>query len=153
MDFQMPQPGTEHQNLRRLCGNYAGDEVMLPSPWNPERAERTCILQARMLENFFVISDYEQRCGDEVTFRGHGVYSWDPQASCYKMHWFDSMGGAGCLADGQMTGDVLTFQRQSPMGHHRYRYTFYADHTWFEMAMSQDGENWQNSLEGRYRPI
>ena len=152
MDFEMPKPGPEHEKLKPLIGQFIGDETMLPSPWSPEKSERTCTISSRMLDDFFVISDYEQRMGDQVTFRGHGVYSWDPQAECYKMYWFDSMGGAGAVADGHMEGDVLTFQNQSPMGHHRYRYTFEAGQTIFEMAMSQDGEQWHTSMEGRYRP-
>ncbi len=151
MAHEMPKPGPEHRELQRLCGEFVGDETMLPSAWSPQQQERTCTISARMLDGFFAISEYEQRMGEEVTFRGHGVYSWDPQKSCYRMYWFDSMGGAGGVADGQMAGDVLTFQSTSPMGHHRYRYTFEADHTRFEMATSEDGQAWQTLMEGRYR--
>ncbi len=106
-----------------------------------------------MLDGFFAVSDYVQRNGDEVTFRGHGVYSWDPAASCYKMYWFDSMGGPGGLADGQLEGNVLTFQSESPMGKHRYRYTFSDNETKFEMAMSEEGESWQDLMVGLYRRV
>lgn len=151
MQFEMPKPGPEHEKLHQLCGEFTGTETLLPSPWSPERQERTCTLRARSLENFFVVSDYEQYMGDQVTFRGHGVYSWDPSAECYRMYWFDSMGGAGGVADGHMEGNVLTFQSQSPMGHHRYRYTFEGSHVKFEMAMSQNGSDWETSMEGIYR--
>lgn len=152
MTFDMPKPGPEHQKLSALCGRFVGEERMLPSPWSPEEQTRTGTLHARMLEGFFVISDYEQHMGDQVTFRGHGVYGWDPQKECYRMYWFDSMGGAGGIADGHMEGNVLTFRNESPMGHHRYRYTFEEGQTIFEMAMSQDGENWSVSMIGHYRP-
>ena len=151
MTFEMPRPGPEHEKLAAMCGEFLGEEVMLPSPWSPERQERTSTLTARMLESFFVVSDYEQFAGDEVVFRGHGVYSWDPQSEHYKMHWFDSMGGAGGIAEGHMEGNVLTFRNQSPMGHHRYRYTFEENATRFEMACSEDGEAWQTLMEGNYR--
>ncbi len=150
--MDMPAPGAPHKILHKLAGSYVGDEVMYPSPWSPEKQNRKCTIQARSLDGFFVISDYEQTMDDKVTFRGHGVYSFDPQADEYKMYWFDSMGGAGGVASGFYEGNQLTFQNTSPMGHHRYRYTFEADHTRFEMAMSQDGEEWQTMMDGRYRP-
>ena len=152
MEMQPPTPGPEHEVLARLAGNWAGNETMMPSPWSPEQQERYGTIQARVLDGFFVISDYEQRMDDNVTFRGHGVYSWDPAAEEYVMYWFDSMGGAGGVARGHFEGNQLSFQNTSPMGHHRYRYTFEAGETVFEMAMSPDGESWQTLMEGRYQP-
>ena len=152
MQFEMPTPGPEHAALAAMCGEWAGEETMMPSPWSPEQEQRTGELSVRMFEGFFVVSDYLQRAGDRVSFRGHGVYSWDPQASCYRMHWFDSMGGAGGIAEGQMDGNVLTFKNQSAAGHHRYRYTFKEGETQFEMAMSPDGEQWTPLMVGHYRP-
>jgi len=153
MEFDIPRPGPEHAILAELVGNFEGTDIMMPSPWSPEKQERTSEISARMLDGFFAISNYEQKAGDQVTFRGHGVYSWDPKSRCYKMYWFDSMGGAGGVADGHLEGRVLTFQNQSPMGHHRYRYTFGDGETVFEMAMSADGEAWQTLMEGRYRRV
>jgi hypothetical protein len=151
-EFEMPTPGADHEVLARLCGDYVGDEMMFASEWCPEQQERRGRISARMLEGFFAVSDYEQRDGEQVTFRGHGVYSWDSAKSCYRMYWFDSMGGSGGLAEGTLDGNVLTFQNTSPMGHHRYRYTFHDDHTLFEMAFSPDGDTWRPQLEARYRP-
>jgi hypothetical protein len=88
-----------------------------------------------------------------VTFQGHGVYSWDPEDQQYVMYWFDSMGGPGGVAKGGLVGNQLTFRNTSPMGHHRYRYTFEAEETVFEMAVSQDGESWQPQMVGHYRPL
>lgn len=149
---EMPAPGPQHENLAKLSGTWSGAETMHPAPWSPEAQERTGHIEARVLDGFFVISDYVQKAGDEVTFRGHGVYSWDPQQQHYVMYWFDSMGGAGGIATGQMEDNVLTFSSTSPMGHHRYRYTFGDDETRFEMAMSQDGESWQQLMDATYRP-
>ncbi len=125
---------------------------MFPSPWNPEEQQRKSTITARSLDEFFVVSDYEQASDGQVAFRGHGVYSFDPEAEVFRMHWFDSMGGAGSIADGRMEGDVLTFQKTSSMGQHRYRYTFDPGGGYvFEMAMSHDGENWLPQMEGHYR--
>ncbi|MDA1266194.1 MAG: DUF1579 family protein [Planctomycetota bacterium] len=152
MEYQMPTPGPAHEVLARMAGEWTGDETMLPSPFHPEEQKRTSTNSARMLEGFFLVSDYEQRSGDEVTFRGHGVYSWDAAAEEYVMYWFDSMGGAGGVARGKLEGDVLTFQSRSPMGHHRYRYTIGDGGYRFEMAMSQDGQDWPTFMEGTYSP-
>lgn len=40
----------------------------------------------------------------------------------------------------------------SPMGRHRYRYTFRDGGYRFEMSVSPDGESWQPLMEGDYRP-
>jgi hypothetical protein len=151
MPFEMPKPGPRHEKLKAMVGEFVGEETMMPGPWSPEKQQRTGKIKARMLESFFVISDYEQSAEGQVTFRGHGVYGWDPQSECYRMYWFDSMGGAGGIADGYLEGNVLTFRNTSPMGHHRYTYTFEKSGMKFEMAMSQDGERWQTLMEGRYR--
>ena len=149
---EMPTPGPKHDVIKRLAGRWIGEEKMMPSPWSPEAQERTGFIDARMLEGFFVVSDYEQKAGDEVTFRGHGVYSYDPQEDAYVMYWFDSMGGAGGVAKGGYENGVLTFRNTSPMGHHRYRYTFSEGETKFEMAMSSDGEAWNDLMVATYRP-
>jgi hypothetical protein len=151
MSQGMPTPGVPHQKLAALAGDFVGEETMMPSTWCPEKQQRTCTIRSRVFEGFFVVTDYEQRSGEEVTFCGHGVYAWDPERDRYKMYWFDSMGGAGGVAEGGLDGNVLTFSNTSPMGHHRYRYTFEDDATLFEMAMSSDGEDWKLLLEGRYR--
>jgi Protein of unknown function (DUF1579) len=152
MHMEMPKPGPEHEILAKLAGEWSGEETMLPSPWSPEK--RTCHghIRGRVLDGFFVVSDYEQKSGDKVSFRGHGVYAWDPKAQEYLMYWFDSMGGPGGVAKGFYEGNQLTFRNTSPMGHHQYRYTFEPKQTVFEMAMSQDGKSWQPMMVGRYKP-
>ena len=67
MQMEMPKPGPEHEILARLSGKWSGTEIMFPSPWCPEQQESLGVIDARTLDNFFVISDYEQRKGDEVT--------------------------------------------------------------------------------------
>ncbi len=151
MDFQMPQPGPEHEKLAQMAGEWVGEETLAPSPWSPEEQTRHGHLSARVLDRFFVVSDYEQKDAEgQVTFRGHGVYSWDAKEEVYRMHWFDSMGGAGSLAKGRIEGNVLTFENSSPMGRHRYQYTFGDGTQTFEMSMSPDGENWQQLMIANY---
>ena len=152
-DHQIPIPGPEHQVLSRMLGEWEGSETLMPSPWSPEEQQRVGRYTTRSLDGFFTISDYEQLAGDEVTFRGHGVYSWCPDKEQFQMFWLDSMGGGGGIATGSLTGDVLTFVNEHSGGHHRYQYTLGADDQEFEMAMSEDGENWNTVMVGRYRRV
>lgn len=150
--FEMPRPGPEHEVLKQMTGAWVGAETLFPSPWSPETRERMGHIRARMLDGFFAISDYEQKSGDEVTFRGHGVYGFDPSSEEYVMYWVDSMGGAGGVARGTLEGNVLTFQNESPMGHHRYRYTFGDGTMRFQMAMSKDGASWSELMDSHWKP-
>ncbi len=152
MEMQMPTPGPEHEILAKMAGEWIGDETMFASAWCPEEKQSHGHLQTRVLDGFFVISDYEQKMADQITFRGHGVYSVDPESKEYLMYWFDSLGGAGGVARGHYEGNQLTFLNTSPMGHHRYRYTFGDASMRFEMAISQDGENWNDMMDARYCP-
>ena len=154
MGMEVPKPGPQHETLARLAGEWSGDETMHASAWCPEEQVRAGHVRSDVLEGFFVVSNYEQRSADEVTFRGHGVYSWDAREESYVFYWFDSMGGAGGVAKGHFERDTLTFGTTSPMGHHRYRYIFEGDDVYrFEMAMSQDGEAWQTMMTARYERV
>ena len=149
--MEMPRPSAEAERLvQALSGTWEGPETMHPSPWSPEPAQRVGRYTNRTLDGFFLLVDYEQRDGEQVTFRGHGVYSWDAREEVYTMYWFDSMGGAGGISKGRMEGDVLTFETTSPMGQHRYQYTFGDGSKTFEMSMSPDGENWQQFMKANY---
>lgn len=152
MEFEMPRPGPEHAYLARMAGRFVGEETMLPSAWCPDRQERASKVTAKVLDGFFVVTDYEQSDGKQITFRGHGVYSWDAQNSRFRMYWFDSMGGPGGVADGVADGNVLTFENTSPFGRHRYRYTFHDDRYEFEMAVAQEGGDWVPQMTAVYRP-
>ncbi|MCA8968474.1 MAG: DUF1579 family protein [Planctomycetes bacterium] len=150
MAFTAPQPLPEHRRLEAMCGTFTGEEIQFASAWGPEERRRTSTLHAKMLDGFFVVSDYVQSEGSTVNFRGHGVYGYDAENACYRMHWFDSMGGPGSVVDGQFEGDVLTFEKATPHGHNRYRYTFKDDGYVFEIALSQDGVAWQPLMQATF---
>ena len=149
--FERPRPGPKHEVLKKLTTKWSGEEVMHPSQWSPEEKRTIGSSEGRMLEDFFAVCDYVQRDGDEVTFRGHGVYGYDGATDEYTMHWFDTMGGPGGVARGKFEGNVLTFENESPMGKHRYRYTFEDGRTLFQMSMSHDGgESWSANMDATY---
>jgi len=153
--MQVPTPTAEHRRLERLAGTWSGEETLFPSPWMPEERRAKGRLRARMeVGGLFLVTDYQEAQGGEVTFRGHGVYGWDPELRAYTMHWFDSMGGGGPQgpARGTWHEDTLTFERQGPEGWARYVYVLEApNRLTFRIESSQDGSHWSTFLEGRYR--
>lgn len=152
--MEMPKPAAEHARLAQFAGEWNGEEVMQPSPWDPKGGTAKSRLSARMaLNGFYLISDYEQQRGGEVNFRGHGVYGWDPRGRCYTMHWFDSSGiehGAPSL--GTWEGNVLILQHETThMGFSRYVYEVVGDGQYtMKLQISQDGKTWTTFLEGTY---
>lgn len=156
MQTDMPRPGPEHAKLARFAGTWRGEEIMHPSAWAPEGKRTTGLLESRLdLGGFFLLTDYEQRTGDEVTFRAHGVYGVHSTTGRTTFYWFDTMGGDfGAPATGTWDGDVLTFESQNPYGHGRFVYAFQDDDTYtFEMAFSPDGKDWQRLMEATYRKV
>lgn len=151
--MEMPTPSDEHRRLERLVGTWKGDETIHPSAWDPKGFTATGTMAFRsILDGFFVVDDYEERRGDRVTYRGHGVYGWDPRARRYTMYWFDSMGGNPEVVHGEWTGDELTFVRQGPPSFTRFRYRFDGtDAMRFDMSSSTDGAEWKLLMEGAYR--
>jgi len=154
--MEMPKLTEHHQKLKALVGTWNGEEVMPPSPWNPEASKRTSRTDARLdLGNFFLIMEYVQKSGAQETYRGHGVYGWDPRKQLYTMHWFDVMGGdPGAPALGTWEGNRLSFQNQHHMGHSRYIYEFNGPNAYtFQLDSSQDGKNWMRFVEGKYQRV
>lgn len=154
--MEMQQPGVVHQQLARLAGTWRGAETMHPSPWAPEGFEAQSRWTARMaLNGFYLLAEYAQIVGGQVTFEGHGVYGFDPRQERYTMHWFDSMGAdPGAPALGTLDGDRLEFRNVTPMGHGRFTYTLEGpDRFRFLMEHSADGERFTTLMEGTYTRV
>lgn len=155
--MQMPQVQEQHKKFAQLAGKWKGEEKIHPSPWDPVGGTATARIEARIdLDGFFLVSDYVEERGGRVSYRGHGVYGWDPKESSYTMHWFDSMGGGGYTlpAKGQWTGNTLTFQHETPMGMARYVYNFEGEGRYtFKIENSQDGKEWKPFMEARYQRV
>jgi hypothetical protein len=150
--MDMPKPGEAHRKLHKLAGRWEGTEIMHPSPWVRERAEALGRVENRIsLDGFNVIQDYEQRMGDVVSFRGHGVFSWDMSQGCFTMHWWDNMGTPANVFKGDFRGDLLTLDSQSPMGHSRAITDLSRPNAYsFRMEFSQDGKQYVPFMEGSY---
>ena len=152
--MQMPPPTAEHNWLQALAGTWTAEETMHPSPWDPKGGTAAGKVTSRMdLDGFWLLTDYTQARGGQITYRGHGVFGWDPAAHCYLMYWFDSMGSVVMSpARGRLDGKRLVFAQESPMGHSRYTYDVQADGRYhFSIEHSRDGKAWTSFMEGTYR--
>jgi uncharacterized protein DUF1579 len=150
----MPTPSTDHNRLKGLAGNWTGEETLHPSPWDPKGGTASGTIASRMdLDGFWLVTDYVQTRAGQVTYRGHGVFGWDPAACSYLMYWFDSMGSVAMTpAKGRLDGQRLVFAQEGPMGHSRYTYDFQADGRYcFSMEHSEDGKAWTIFMDGTYR--
>jgi hypothetical protein len=152
--MEMPKPGDVHKKLGALVGEWSGSEKLHPSPWDPVGGKASATVTNRWIaDGFAVVQDYEQRRNGKVTFRGHGVFWYDPRKQEYVMHWWDSMGGTGGEYRGTFDGDVLMLGAPMPQGGHArtsWDITGADGHT-FRMEVSPDGQTWQPSMEGSYK--
>jgi len=152
--MEMPRPQAEHEKLKALAGSFTGEETMHPSPWDPQGGTATATTESRMdMDGFYLVTNYVQSRGGQVTYRGHGVFGYDAREKCYLMWWFDSMGiTSASPAKGKWEGDTLMFEHKTPMGHARYTYTLKSGGTYtFGIANSQDGKQWANFMDGTYK--
>jgi hypothetical protein len=152
--MEMPKPGAAHQKLSALVGDWAGAETLHPSPWDPDGGPAAARVANRWTaDGFAVVQDYEQIRNGQVTFRGHGVFWYDPNRSEYVMHWWDSMGGTAGEFRGRLEGNRLVLASPMPQGgHSRTSWVLTSpDAHDFLMEVSPDGENWQPAMEGKYK--
>ncbi len=153
--MEMPKPTPGHAKLQNLAGHWEGEERMHPSQWDPKGGIAVGRMKSRLsLNGFALISDYEQERDGVVTFSGHGVFSFDPSAELYALHWFDCMGSPPEVFHGRFDGDVLTVAHGGPGLHARMTYdSTDPRHVRSKMEMSQDGITWKTLFDGRYERL
>lgn len=154
--MKMPEPTEFHRKLEALIGDWAGDETMHPTPWDPDGGPAKGRYEVRGdLGGLGVVQDYVQERGGEVSYVGRGALGYDAAKGCYLWHWSDSMGGVPAEATrGDWSGDRLVFVHAGDMGHQRYTYTFHDDGSLgFSIESSQDGAQWMPFMTGRYERV
>ena len=150
--MQMPKPTEAHKKLERLTGKWKGEEKMYPSPWDPNGGMAVGRVNNRpALDGFTVVQDYEQERNGAVSFRGHGVFSYNAMQQCYVLHWWDTMGMPPNEFKGTIEGNILTMTDKNSQGLNRAVFDLRQEGKYnFKMEVSQDGKQWHTFMEGNY---
>ena len=154
--MEMPRPTEAHRKFEKLAGNWTGEEIMHPSPWDPKGGTAVGRTRNRIdLGGFVVIVDYEQEREGQITFSGHGVYTYDQKEQCIVLYWFDCMGMQPNMFKGNFEGDVLNLvSDESTEGGPRFSRLTYNLGTpgtmTYRMELSEDGEAWKVFLDAAY---
>lgn len=153
--MNLPVPSEGHRRLEKLDGTWVGEEIMHPSQWDPEGGSATGRNRNRVsLGGFAVVTDYEQVRHGEISFTGHGVYTYSPEEDQVTLHWFDSIGSPPEVFRGGFDGDVLTLGHGGPGMHARMTYDLSEGGIMKgTMEMSPDGEDWKLLFEAVYRRL
>src|SRR5579883_1581160 len=102
--MEMPKVTKEHEKLHVFAGEWDGEEKMNPSPMGPG-GPATGKMKGRVdIDGFYVITDYVQTQNGKATYKGHGVYGYDPQQGEYTWYWVDSMGFPSVPSRGKWDG-------------------------------------------------
>ena len=151
--MDMPKPGAEHLALDVFAGSWKGVETMSPSPWSPQTTKADGMITNRTaLAGFTLVQDYFQSQNDDLTYQGHGVFTWDGQAGEYVMYWFDSMGSPVNVFRGTRNGSVWSFMAKNAQGLTRSVWEFTSNRTYrHQMEVSPDGSSWSTFMEGDYK--
>jgi hypothetical protein len=146
----MPQPGAPHRRLAKLVGRWVGEEKLMP-PGDPNVLTATGKeTNTLAVDDFVVVQDCEMTRDGKVSFRGHGMFTWNDSKKCYELVWADSIGGALEVFAGNWKGDVLEMANESPQGRIRCTFDVSGGGYKFTMSMSQDGKNWAPMRECKY---
>ena len=117
----VPKAGPTHARLLAFAGEWEGTESVEPSSWGKGGPATGRTSFRGDLDGFAMIQDSVQLKDSLVTFRGHGVFTVDPQTQEVLWYWFDSVGFPPDLpARGRFEGNVLTLLRVTPRGSARY---------------------------------
>jgi len=152
--MQMPTATEDHRKLHRLAGTWVGEEKLEPSPWGPGGAAVGRISARVALDGMFVVSDYVEEKEGKVSFRGHGVFGWDPASRTVTWYWFDTMGANPPEpARGTWDADTLVLRVTTAGAQGLYTYRFQGDDRYaFSIESSFDGgKTFVKFMEGVYR--
>lgn len=125
-----------------------------PNPQLPEGMTAESRIRSRFKMNqWFVVSDYEQTRPDGSTYTAHGLHGWDPRQEKFTFYWFDSDGwDPGHPALGEWHDDTLQFEQNTSMGRHRYTYEFTGDDAYsLKLEHSSDGKEWSVVFEETFQ--
>jgi hypothetical protein len=151
--MEMPRPGDAHARLHALVGEWSGDEVVHPAPWDPVGGPaKGRVTNTLALGGFAVVQEYQQYRNGVPNFAGHGLFWWDGDKNEYVLTWFDSMRGTPAEYRGGFQDGVLRLTSPMPGGGvSRCSFDCAASGRYaFALEISPDGSTWAPGLSGTY---
>jgi hypothetical protein len=151
--MDMPRPGEPHAQLRALVGEWHGDEVVHPAPWDPAGGPaKARVTNTLVLGGFAVVQEYQQFRNGAPNFSGHGLFWWDGTKNEHVMTWADSMRGTPTEYRGGFQDGVLRLTSPMPGGGvSRCSFDCTAGGRYvFTLEVSPDGATWMPALQGTY---
>ena len=116
----MDEAGSLRERLRRLEGEWAGEEMLHPTPWAPGGSAQGRWTFHLDSSGRYLVHDYSEERQGGVRFDGHGVLAAAEDGAGYLWFWFDSLGYIPTPpGTGSWDGDTLTLIRTSPRGANR----------------------------------
>lgn len=147
-----PQPTEQHKALEMFVGKWAGDGEMKPGPFGPGG-------EVKWTEecSWFGGAGFNVLCKSQGTtpmgpMQGLGIMGYNPAKKVYTHYGVDTNGWAG-MSEGTRTGDSWTYHSEDVMEgktiHGRFTMTMESPTRMsFTWAMSEDGETWNEMMEG-----
>jgi len=104
-----PKPAPELDQLKWMEGSWRCDGKAPASAMGPEHAYKSTMKIKRDLDNFWYVTEYEQKKSKEnpVAVKARGFLGYDPVAKKYESIGVDSVGGIVQLT-GTLEGDKLS---------------------------------------------
>lgn len=140
-------------NLARFVGTWVGHDVLHPAPWSPEGGTGITTYTGHSdLNGLFTIGNDIQKRDGFPDYLAHKVIGYDANSDEYTFYIVDSTGAnPPSSARGKWVDNTVTFIQVAPFGQTRFRYTFEGEGKYlFQMALSQNGTDWQPLIDGTY---
>jgi hypothetical protein len=112
-----PKPAPELDQLKWLEGNWRCDGKAPASAMGPEHTYKSTMKVKRELDNFWYVTDYEQKKSKEnpIAVKARGFLGYDPVAKKFESIGVDSVGGIVQLT-GTLEGDKLSSMGEGTLG-------------------------------------
>lgn len=147
-----PPPKDLQQRLSHSVGTWRGTERMTRDPAEPLGVQAEASSTGRVAAGGGVlVTEYTQSLDGDVSMEGVAVTTWDPQAGCYAMYWFDGRNPPGRF-EGDYRDGELVLEGEGHGMRLRHRTTRPDQDTMRTVSeVSPDGESWTVVFDGTMR--
>lgn len=139
----------------RFVGDWAGAEVLAPTPWDPTGGDAHGTWQVRVGAGGACLTvAYVERRAGAIVYQGHGVHAWSAADRRLVAYWFDSVGTVPAAGNpATFDGERYQYTDVRPHGTNRYTYAWDGDELRFTIERTTDGVAWSRFHDGRYQRV